>query len=67
MLKQFTTQKEAMRMQHQHEQLTFLQARYSKEYQESCGPNELQWPVGSDLFRGVPLHATRFVIDCFQS
>ena len=54
-MKQFTVQKEAMRMQHQHEQLAFLQARYAKLYQKASAPNELQWPVDNDLFRGVTL------------
>ena len=65
-MKQFSAQKEAMRMQHQHEQLAFLQARNAKEYQKFCR-QKFQWPEESDLFRGVPFYATRVVIsviDC---
>jgi hypothetical protein len=64
-IKQYTVQKESMRMQHQHEQLTFLKARFASQNNQSANADQegggggggdeslIEWPMNSPLFRGA--------------
>eukprot|EP01043_Picozoa_sp_COSAG02_P019864 COSAG02_NODE_968_length_15583_cov_13.420369_6_plen_68_part_00 len=63
MIKQFAAQKQAMCVQYLDEHLAFLQARYAKDYQNAAVPNEFEWPMESDVFKGGS--SVSFVFCCY--